>query len=123
MVHVLHPYPHTGRGLPTTLHQPHSRCHSLAEITGTAGREGQRADVGMAGFKGGPQQHLTLVVHTLGQGPGDRAGSWQGLHSLLTLLAPHGTPTWAQGRERGGGEKREGAMGTNILGPCSQGGG
>ena len=52
--------------------------HSLAEITGTAGHEGQRADIGMAGVKGGSQQRLTAVIHTLGCGPGARAGGWQG---------------------------------------------
>lgn len=36
---------------------PHSPHHpySLAEITGTTGCEGQRADIGMAGIKRGPQ--------------------------------------------------------------------
>lgn len=56
---------------------PRLAAYSLAEITGTTGCEGQRADVGMAGIKGGPQQCLTPVVHTLGKGPGARAGGWQ----------------------------------------------
>lgn len=83
-------------------------AHLLAEIAGTAGREGQRADVGMAGIKGRPQQCLTPVIHTLEQGPGAGAGASRAMHSLLTSPAAHGTSAWARGRERGGwrGEER-----------------
>lgn len=42
--------------------------HSLAEVTGAAGREGQRADEGVAGDKGGAQQRLAALEHTLEPG-------------------------------------------------------
>lgn len=83
-------------------------AHLLAEIAGTAGHEGQRADVGMAGIKGRPQQCLTPVIHALEQGPGAGAGASRATHSPLTSPAAHGTSAWAQGREKGGwrGEER-----------------
>lgn len=100
--------PQTGRGLPSTQYCPPPPApHSLAEIAGTAGREGQRADIGMAGIKGGPQQCLTAVIHTLGQGPGARAGGWQGQVKPSDFASPIQHPNLSPRERKGRVESRQ----------------
>jgi hypothetical protein len=113
---MLSPHTNSGRGSPQSNTTQCLTFHLLAEVTGTAGREGQRADIGMAGIKGGPQQCFTPLIHTLG---GAEAKSWgcgagSNMHSFLTSPAPQGTPTWAGRREV---EKKRGAMGTSCSRP------
>lgn len=80
--------------------------HSLAEIAGTAGHEGQRADVGMADVKRGSQQCLTAVIHTLGCGPGARAGGWQGHAQPLDFTSPMKHPNLGPRERRRRMERR-----------------
>ena len=92
-------------------------AYSLAEVTGTAGCEGKRADVGMAGIKGGSQQRLAPVVHTLGKEPGARAGSCQGHSQPSDFTHPYTEPQFeAKGEKEDDGGKRDGAIGTNNPG-------
>lgn len=63
LAHIWIPYCNIGRCSLPTAH--HLAAHLLAEVTGTAGCEGQRADIGMAGVKRRPQQYFTPLIHTL----------------------------------------------------------
>lgn len=71
-------HPTLGGVSPPPNHPPVLAPHSLAEVACAAGCEGQGADEGVTGIKGGPQQHLTPVIYTLGQGPRVGAGGQQG---------------------------------------------
>lgn len=61
----------------------------------------------MAGIKGGPQQCLTPVVHTLGKGPAAELGAGKATHSPWTSPAPHTERQFELRREnKNGGDKR-----------------
>lgn len=68
----------------------HLAAHLLAEVTGTAGGEGQRADMGMAGVERRPQQHFTPLIHTLHRA---EAGAGLGGQHSSDSPPPQGTPT------------------------------
>lgn len=106
------PHPSNGRDLPPPSTTPVLASHSLAEVAGAAGGKGQRADIRVAGVKGGPQQHLTPLIHALGQGPGAGAGGQQG-HAQPSDFT---SPTWNPHLGPGEGEERKGSVGTDKPG-------
>lgn len=86
MAHIRIIYRNIGRRSLPAAH--HVAAHLLAEVTGTAGCEGQRADIGMAGVKRRPQQHFTPLIHTL---CGVEAGAGLGGQQAL-IHHPTGNP-------------------------------
>jgi len=60
----------------------------------------------MAGVKGGSQQCLTAVIHTLGCGPGARAGGWQGHTRPSDFTRPMQHPNLGPGERKRRMERR-----------------
>ena len=112
------PPPTTGRGLPTAQYHPRSWVpthwqRSLVQLA-MKGRGLTKAwQVSKGGRSSASQRSYT--PWGVGQEPELEAG--RATHSPLTSPVPCSTPTWAQGRERGGWRGDGRGVDTYNLGP------